>query len=157
MNATPFHTSLRGMHLLDTPIFNKGTAFTDEERSAFGLHGLLPPQIESLEEQAARAYDAYRRKSDDLERHIYLRALQDTNEILFYRLLSAHIEEMTPIIYTPVVALGCQQFSGIYRRSTRLFISYPLRDSIPSLLRNRPNLDVDIIVVTDWRANTGNR
>jgi malate dehydrogenase (oxaloacetate-decarboxylating) len=143
------------MHLLDTPIFNKGTAFTDEERSAFGLHGLLPPQIESLEEQTARAYDAFRRKTDDLERHIYLRALQDTNEILFYRLLSAHIEEMTPIVYTPVVALGCQQFSGIYRRPRGLFISYPLRDSIPSLLRNRPNPDVDIIVVTDGERILG--
>ena len=141
------HVGLRGMHLLDTPIFNKGTAFTDEERSVFGLHGLLPPYIESLEEQTSRAYEAYRRKTDDLERHIYLRALQDTNKILFYKLLNAHIEEMMPIVYTPVVALGCQQFSSIYRRSRGLFISYPLRDSIPSLLRNRPSPDVDVIVV----------
>jgi malate dehydrogenase (oxaloacetate-decarboxylating) len=143
------------MHLLDTPIFNKGTAFTDEERSAFGLHGLLPPQIESLEEQTARAYEAYRRKTDDLERHIYLRALQDTNEILFYKLLNAHIEEMMPIVYTPVVALGCQQFSSIYRRPRGLFISYPLRDSIPTLLRNRPYPEVDIIVVTDGERILG--
>jgi malate dehydrogenase (oxaloacetate-decarboxylating) len=96
MNVPTLHTSLRGMNLLDTPMFNKGTAFSDEERAAFGLHGLLPPQIESLGEQASRAYEAYRRKTDDLERHIYLRALQDTNEILFYRLLNDHIEEMTP-------------------------------------------------------------
>ena len=116
MNISTLDLSLRGMRLLDTPIFNKGTAFTDEERSAFGLHGLLPPQIESLDEQTSRAYEAYRRKTDDLERHIYLRALQDTNEILFYRVLNAHIEEMTPMVYTPVVALGCQQFSRIYRR-----------------------------------------
>lgn len=155
MSVPTLHTSLRGMHLLDTPIFNKGTAFTDEERSAFGLHGLLPPHIESLEEQTSRAYEAYRRKTDDLERHIYLRALQDTNEILFYRLLNAHIEEMMPIVYTPVVALGCQQFSSIYRRPRGLFISYPLRDSIPSLLRNRPYPDVDVIVVTDGERILG--
>jgi malate dehydrogenase (oxaloacetate-decarboxylating) len=147
--------SLRGMHRLDTPTLNKGTAFTDEERSAFGLHGLLPPHIESLDEQTSRAYEAYRRKTDDLERHIYLRALQDTNETLFYRLLNAHIEEMMPMVYTPVVALGCQQFSNIYRRPRGLFISYPLRDSIPSLLRNRPHPDVDVIVVTDGERILG--
>ena len=155
MNVPTLSTNLRGMHLLDTPILNKGTAFTDEERSAFGLHGLLPPQIESLDEQAARAYEAFRRKTDDLERHIYLRALQDTNEILFYRLLRAHIEEMMPIVYTPVVALGCQQFSGIYRRPRGLFVPYPLRGSIASLLRNRPNAEVDVIVVTDGERILG--
>jgi malate dehydrogenase (oxaloacetate-decarboxylating) len=155
MSVRALHTGLRGMHLLDAPIFNKGTAFTDEERSAFGLHGLLPPHIESLDEQTCRAYEAYRRKTDDLERHIYLRALQDTNEVLFYSLLNAHIEEMTPMVYTPVVALGCQQFSRIYRRARGLFIPYPLRDSIPSLLRNRPNQDVDVIVVTDGERILG--
>jgi malate dehydrogenase (oxaloacetate-decarboxylating) len=155
VDTVNIHLSLRGMHLLDTPIFNKGTAFTDEERSAFGLHGLLPPQIESLDEQTARAYEAYRRKTDDLERHIYLRALQDRNEVLFYSLLNAHIEEMTPIVYTPVVALGCQQFSAIYRRPRGLFISYPLRHSIPDLLRNRPHQEVDVIVVTDGERILG--
>jgi malate dehydrogenase (oxaloacetate-decarboxylating) len=149
------HLSLRGTQLLDAPIFNKGTAFTDEERSAFGLHGLLPPQIETLGEQTARAYEAYRHKTDDLERHIYLRALQDTNEVLFYSLLNAHIEEMMPIVYTPVVALGCQQFSRIYRRPRGLFVSYPLRDSIPTLLRDRPHHDVDVIVVTDGERILG--
>ena len=89
----------RGMDLLDCPGLNKGTAFTEEERSTFGLHGLLPPHVESLEEQVVRAYEAYQRKDDDLERHIYLRALQDTNEVLFYRLLLDH----TPIVYTPMV------------------------------------------------------
>src|SRR5208282_6740180 len=105
----------RGMDLLNRQGLNKGTAFTDEERSKLGLHGLLPPHVESLEEQVVRAYEAYKRKDNDLERHIYLRALQDTNEVLFYRLLLDHIEEMTPIVYTPVVALACQQFSHIYR------------------------------------------
>jgi malate dehydrogenase (oxaloacetate-decarboxylating) len=155
VSAATLHVSLRGMHLLDTPLFNKGTAFTEDERTAFGLHGLLPPQIESLDEQAVRAYEAYRRKSDDLERHIYLRALQDNNETLFYRLLSDHIEELMPIVYTPVVALGCQHFSQIYRRPRGLFISYPLRECIPDLLRNRPNPGVAIIVVTDGERILG--
>src|SRR2546423_9321405 len=145
----------RGMELLNRQGLNKGTAFTDEERTALGLHGLLPPQVERLDEQVTRAYEAYARKTDDLERHIYLRALQDTNEVLFHRLLLDHIEEMTPFVYTPVVALGCQQFSHIYRRPRGLVISYPLRDSIPALLRNRPNPDVDVIVVTDGERILG--
>jgi malate dehydrogenase (oxaloacetate-decarboxylating) len=148
-------TTPRGMDLLDVASLSKGTAFTDKERTEFGLHGLLPPQIETLEAQAVRAYEAYRRKPDDLERHIYLRALQDTNEVLFYRLLLDHIAEMTPIVYTPTVALACEQFSHIYRRPRGLFISYPLRDSIPALLRNRPNREVDVIVVTDGERILG--
>jgi malate dehydrogenase (oxaloacetate-decarboxylating) len=144
-----------GMDLLDRPGLNKGTAFTEDERSKLRLHGLLPPHVESLDEQVVRAYEAYRRKDDDLERHIYLRALQDTNEVLFYRILLDHIEEMTPMVYTPVVALACQQFSHIYRRPRGLFISYPLRDSIPTLLRNRPNPEVDVIVVTDGERILG--
>ena len=143
------------MDLLDTPLLNKGTAFTDEERTQFGLHGLLPPHVETLEEQVLRAYEAYARKDDDLERHIYLRALQDNNEVLFYRLLLEHIEEMTPIVYTPTVALACQQFSHIYRRPRGMFIGYPQRDSIVQLLRNRPNLNVDVIVVTDGERILG--
>src|SRR5215472_16177930 len=144
-----------GMDLLERPELNKGTAFTKEERKKFGLDGLLPPQVETLDEQVVRAYEAFKRKDDDLERHIYLRALQDTNEVLFYRLLVDHIEEMTPIVYTPVVALACQQFSHIYRRPRGLFLSYPLRDSIPTLLRNRPNPEVDVIVVTDGERILG--
>jgi malate dehydrogenase (oxaloacetate-decarboxylating) len=145
----------RGMDLLVHPALNKGTAFTEEERSIRGLHGLLPPHVENIEEQVVRAYEAYKRKDDDLERHIYLRALQDTNEVLFYKLLLDHIEEMTPMVYTPVVAQACQQFSHIYRRPRGLFISYPLRDSMSELLRNRPNADVDIVVVTDGERILG--
>ena len=143
------------MNVLDRPTLNKGTAFTKEERSALGLDGLLPPQIETLDEQVVRAWEAYQRKSDDLERHIYLRALQDTNEVLFYRLLLDHIEETTPMIYTPVVAQACQQFSHIYRRPRGLFVSYPLRDSIPAILKNRPNPEIDVIVVTDGERILG--
>ena len=145
----------RGMDLLDSPLLNKGTAFSDVERTEFGLHGLLPPHVETLDEQVVRAYEAYQRKDDDLERHIYLRALQDTNEVLFYKLLLDHIAEMTPIVYTPTVAQACEQFSHIYRRPRGLFISYPLRDSIGKLLRNRPNKDVDVIVVTDGERILG--
>src|SRR5262245_55156902 len=146
---------LHGVNLLERPTLNKGTAFTQEERSRLGLHGLLPPAVESLDQQVARGYEAYRRKDDDLERHIYLRALQDTNEVLFYRLLLDHIEEMTPLVYTPVVAQACEQFSHIYRRPRGLFVSYPLRDAIPALLRNRPNPEVDVIVVTDGERILG--
>src|SRR5947208_6030434 len=144
-----------GTELLNRPELNKGTAFTEDERTTLGLHGLLPPQVESLDEQVLRAYEAYGRKGDDLERHIFLRALQDTNEVLFYRLLLDHIEEMTPIVYTPVVAQACQQFSHIYRRPRGLFVSWPARDSIPAILRNRPNREVDVIVVTDGERILG--
>src|SRR6266550_8954964 len=146
---------LRGRALLETPALNKGTAFTLLERQALGLDGLLPPAVETVEEQAFRAYKAYLRKPDDWERHIYLRQLQDTNEVLFYRLLLDHIEEMLPIVYTPVVAEACQEFSHIYRRPRGLIISYPLRDQIESLLRNRPNKEVSVIVVTDGERILG--
>src|SRR5713101_5432208 len=156
-NSTPPTRGARaaGTEVLNRPLMNKGTAFTEDERSDLGLQGLLPPHVETLDEQVTRAYEAYARKTDDLERHIYVRALQDTNEVLFYRLLLDHIEEMTPMVYTPVVALGCQQFSHIYRRPRGLFISYPLRDSIPALLRNRPNPEIDVIVVTDGERILG--
>ncbi len=146
---------MRGVDLLNNPALNKGTAFDEAEREAFGLHGLLPPIVESLDAQCVRAYEAFLLKENDLERHIYLRQLQDTNEVLFYRLLLDHVEEMLPIVYTPVVALGCAQFSHIYRRPRGLFISYPLRDTIPELLRNHPNSKVDVIVVTDGERILG--
>jgi malate dehydrogenase (oxaloacetate-decarboxylating) len=146
---------LRGMNLLDTPLWNKGTAFNDDERIAFALEGLLPPQVESIQEQSARAYEAYKAKTSDLERHIYLRQLQDTNETLFYRLMLEHLEEMMPIVYTPTVGLACQHFSHIYRRPRGQIVSYPLRDSIPTILRNRPNREVDVIVVTDGERILG--
>ena len=116
-------SGLTGMGLLNAPTLNKATAFTRGERVRFGLNGLLPPQVETLDEQVFRAYEAFKRKKRDLERHIYLRALQDTNEVLFYRLILEHLEEMMPVVYTPVVALACQQFSHIYRRPRGLFIS----------------------------------
>jgi malate dehydrogenase (oxaloacetate-decarboxylating) len=152
MNVTK-NTS--GTALIATPTLNKGTAFSYDERTNLQLHGLLPPRIETLDEQVVRAYEAYLRKSDDLEKHIYLRQLQDTNEVLLYRLLLDHIQEMMPIVYTPTVAQGCQFFSKIYRRPRGLFISYPLRDQIAAILRSRPNKEVDVIVVTDGERILG--
>jgi malate dehydrogenase (oxaloacetate-decarboxylating) len=150
-----FPAGIRGMDLLDTPIWNKGTAFSDDERAALGLHGLLPPRVEPLQEQSTRAYEAFRTKKTDLGCHIYLRQLQDTNETLFYRFMLDHVEEMMPIVYTPTVGLACQQFSHIYRRPRGLIVSYPLRDSIIEILRNRPNPEVDVIVVTDGERILG--
>jgi malate dehydrogenase (oxaloacetate-decarboxylating) len=148
-------TELSGKDLMSNPVLNKGTAFNYEERIRFDLHGLLPPVIETLEQQCVRAYDAYTRKGDDLERHIFLRALQDTNETLFYALLYHHIAEMAPIIYTPVVAQGCINFSHIYRRPRGLFLSYPLADMMDEIIENRPYSDVDVIVVTDGERVLG--
>src|SRR5262245_34374399 len=146
---------LRGTDLLDTPVWNKGTAFDDRERVALGLRGLLPPVVETLQEQSARAYEAFNTKNTDLGRHIFLRQLQDSNETLFYRLMLDHVEEVMPIVYTPTVGSACQQFSHIYRRPRGLFVSYPLRDSITTILQNRPNPKVDVIVVTDGERILG--
>jgi malate dehydrogenase (oxaloacetate-decarboxylating) len=148
-------SQLKSAALLNSPTYNKGTAFTEEEREHLGLNGLLPPHVETLDQQVRRAYEAFKNKDDDLERHIYLRALQDTNEVLFYRLVVDHLEEMMPVVYTPVVALGCQFFSHIYRRPRGLFISYPLRKSIRQVLRSRPSQDVDVIVATDGERILG--
>ena len=144
-----------GKGLMSDPTLNKGTAFTDEERTEFNLHGLLPPVVETLEQQCMRAYEAYKRKDDDLERHIFLRALQDTNETLFYALLYRHIGEMAPIIYTPVVAQSSIKFSHIYRRPRGLFLSYPLADKMDEIIENRSYPDVDVIVVTDGERVLG--
>jgi malate dehydrogenase (oxaloacetate-decarboxylating) len=155
VTASPGNLEPSGIALLDDPIANKGTAFDAEERRALGLDGLLPPTVETLEQQAVRAYGAFSRYDDDLGKHIYLRALQDTNEVLFYRLIVDHIEEMLPIVYTPTVGLACQQFSHIYRRPRGLFLSYPQRDRLAEILANRPHAKVDAIVVTDGERILG--
>jgi len=103
-----------GHRLLENPVYNKGQAFTKKERKDLGLVGLIPPVIETIEEQLCRAYESYKVKPTDLERHIYLRQLQDTNEVLFYALTQRHISEMLPIIYTPTVGLACQRVSSFY-------------------------------------------
>jgi malate dehydrogenase (oxaloacetate-decarboxylating) len=144
-----------GVRVLEDPLTNKGTAFSEEERSGLGLRGLLPAVVETLEQQAHRRYRAYQEQPTDVARHINLRALQDTNETLFYRLVSDHIEEMLPVLYTPTVGLACQRFSEIYRRPRGLFIAYPDRDRIGEILRNRPRREVDVIVVTDGQRILG--
>jgi malate dehydrogenase (oxaloacetate-decarboxylating) len=147
--------SRSGVEIINTPTLNKGTAFTEEERRELGLQGLLPPHVETLDEQVERAYEAYQREEHDLARHIYLRNLQDTNEVLFYRLVLDHVVEMLPIVYTPVVGQGCQEFSRIYQQSRGLFVSYPHKDNIRTSLRNRPNEEIDVIVVTDGERILG--
>ncbi len=146
---------LKGQALLENPIFNKGSAFTETERDVFALRGLLPPHVDTIDVQLQRAYNAFSEAKDDLGKHIYLRQLQDTNEILFYRLLADHIEEMLPIVYTPTVGTACQRFSQIYRRPRGIFISYPNRGNIRKILANRPIKDIDVIVVTDGERILG--
>lgn len=153
--GTPIATRLRGMELIDTPLLNKGSAFTTEERAALGLDGLLPPTVEDLDTQVRRVGAAYAGKTTDLERHIYLRALQDTSETLFYKFLIDHVTDLMPMVYTPVVGLGCQKFSEIYRRPRGLFVSYPLRDRIDAILDGVGDLDVKVIVVTDGERILG--
>ena len=148
-------TSFTGPVLLDNPLLNKGSAFPEEERREFGLLGLLPLHCSTIEEQLARTYENYRRKESDLERYVFLTALQDRNEILFYRLLQEHVSEMMPIIYTPTVGDGCRQYSHVFRRPRGLYISYPYRHEIPALLANAPSQDVEVIVVTDGERILG--
>jgi malate dehydrogenase (oxaloacetate-decarboxylating) len=146
---------LTGPALLDTPVFNKGSAFPDDERTEFGLHGLLPPHVGSISEQLARRYDDFRRQGTDLHRHVYLRALQDRNEVLFYRLMADHVAEMMPLIYTPTVGEACRLFSRIYCKPRGLFLGYEHRDRLDDLLANRPFRDVDVVVVTDGERILG--
>ena len=148
-------TSLSGLSLLESPIFNKGSAFGEEERTEFGLHGLLPPHVGSIEEQLERRYRDFLDKRTELQQHVYLRDLQDRNEVLFYRLLGEHIAEMMPLIYTPVVGEACRHFSRIYRRPRGLFLSAEHRDDLDSILANRPFREVDVIVVTDGERILG--
>ncbi|MBF7073779.1 NAD-dependent malic enzyme [Glaciecola sp. MH2013] len=144
-----------GPSLLETPLLNKGSAFTEKERKNFNLLGLLPPRYESIEEQVSRAYKQYKSFENPLNKHIYLRAIQDNNETLFYRLLQAHIEEMMPIIYTPTVGDACESFSDIYRSSRGLFISYEERHLMDDILRNATKRKVKVIVVTDGERILG--
>ena len=116
---------------------------------------MLPPHVSTVAELLARTYENYQGKADDIERYIFLLSLQDRNETLFYRLVQEHISEMVPVIYTPVVGAGCEQFSHIYRRPRGIYISYPDRDQIAHILRNAPNPLVQAIVVTDGERILG--
>ncbi|ENK2022715.1 NAD-dependent malic enzyme [Vibrio alginolyticus] len=151
----PLYIPYAGPALLATPLLNKGSAFSAEERSSFNLEGLLPESTETIQEQVERAYQQYKSFESDMDKHIYLRNIQDTNETLYYRLVQNHISEMMPIIYTPTVGAACENFSNIYRRGRGLFISYPNRDRIDDLLNNAANHNVKVIVVTDGERILG--
>ena len=144
-----------GVELLHDPVQNKGTAFTEEERDALGLRGLLPPHIHTMEEQVTRVLENFHREPTDLEKYIQMIGLQDRNETLFYRVVLDHIEEMMPIIYTPTVGQGCQEYGHIFRRPRGLYISADDRGRVAQVLRNWPNPDVRVIVVTDGERILG--
>ncbi|HHV7629306.1 TPA: NAD-dependent malic enzyme [Legionella pneumophila] len=146
----------RGMDILRDPILNKGTAFSLQERDEFALHGLIPTTVETLEQQVVRCLDAYSAKEDPLEKHIYLRALQDRNEVLFYRFTIDNLVHILPIIYTPVVGQACEMFSHIYRQPRGVFLSYPERDKLDSIIQNIASTrSTKVIVVTDGERILG--
>ncbi len=152
---SPLYIHYAGPALLETPLLNKGSAFSREERAAFNLTGLLPPRYETIEEQAARAYMQYSSFEEPINKHIYLRVVQDNNETLFHRLLQNHLEDMLPIIYTPTVGDACERFSDIYRSARGLFISYSDRDQLDDVLRSATKKKVKVIVVTDGERVLG--
>ncbi len=145
----------RGIELLHNPEFNKGTAFSEDERDVLRLRGLLPPRVFTEEEQETRVMENFERKPTDLEKYIYMIALEDRNETLFYRVVINNLAQMMPIIYTPTVGKACQQFAHIFRRPRGLYISAEDRGRIDSLLANWPYDDVRVIVVTDGERILG--
>jgi malate dehydrogenase (oxaloacetate-decarboxylating) len=148
-------TSLTGYDLINQPMLNKGTAFTDDERDAFGLHGLLPPHVGDLDNQIKRRLRAIEGLPPGFEQYAFLRELQDTNETLFFALLTRNVEQMLPLVYTPTVGEGCQRFSEIWRKPRGLFLSYPHKDRIAAILAH-PRFDqVRCIVVSDGERILG--
>ncbi len=148
-------TPLTGNSLLSSSKLNKGCAFTQEEREQFDLTGLLPHQVETLAQQVSRMYEQYNEHHTNLAKNIYLNVLHDYNETLFYKLVSEHLEEMLPVIYTPTVGEAVQQFSLEHRKSKGLYISYPDRNNIDAILNHRSVSEVDLTVVTDGEAVLG--
>jgi malate dehydrogenase (oxaloacetate-decarboxylating) len=146
---------VRGPALKDDPLLNKGTCFTQAERDAFGLRGLLPPAISTPEDQAQRSYENYLSAGDDVSRYLYLAALQDRNETLFYRLLVDHLDEMVPVVYTPTVGKVCQRYSHIYRRPRGVYVSSADRGRVAEVLANAERDQTEVIVVTDNEAILG--
>lgn len=148
-------TNALGSALLTTAKLNKGTAFTKTEREQFRLLGKLPYSIESLQQQEMRVYQQFLKKENNLDKHLYLRSLHNTNEILFYKLVSQHLTEMLPILYTPTVGKAVEQFSHEFQQSRGLYLSYPDKQRIDEILENRLNPEVDIIVMTDGEGVLG--
>lgn len=151
----PIYISHSGSNLLATPLLNKGSAFSASERVDFNLSGLLPARYETIDEQVERAYKQYCSFDEKLNRHIYLRNIQDKNETLFYKLLQTHLAEMMPIVYTPTVGDACEQFSDIYRSSRGLFLPYTEQDQLDDIFHNATKEKVKIIVVTDGERVLG--
>ncbi len=154
-NTKYIETSINGKFLLNISQLNKGTAFTQEERHTFSLLGKLPHRVEQLSEQVQRAYLQYSDYKTKLQKSIYLNNLHDKNQILFYKLLSAYLDEMLPIIYTPVVSISVQKYSHKYRQPRGLYITHLDIDYIDEILNNRSNPDIDLIVVTDGEGVLG--
>ena len=151
-------TELQGSHgvaLLHEPLLNKGTSFTEAERDALGLRGLLPPKVTTLAQQAEKVLSNIRHKATDLDKYTYLVSLQERNATLFYRVVMDNLSEMMPIIYTPTVGQACQKYALIFRRPQGLFISSQDRGRLKELLRNWPHSDVRMIVVTDGERILG--
>src|SRR3990167_1696983 len=146
---------LRSYVLLQNPKLNKGSAFSREERVALDIDGRLPQCVETLEEQMVRSYSQFLEKNTNLQKNIFLNSLHDNNEVLFYALLKAHLEEMLPIVYTPTVGTAVETFSLELRRSRGLFIAYPDLDHIDAMLSHRLNKNVDLILVTDGESVLG--
>ncbi|MDF1526873.1 MAG: NAD-dependent malic enzyme [bacterium] len=144
-----------GMELLHNPILNKGTAFTTEERKLFRIDGYLPPAVSTLDQQVERRYEGFNDKKSDLGKYIYLRALQDRNETLFYALLMRHLKEMIPIVYTPTVGLACQMFSHIFRFTRGVFLSPENISNIDEIFRSLPYRNIEMIVATDSEGILG--
>jgi len=149
------HVSLSGYDLINAPVLNKGTAFSNVERDVFELHGILPPDVGNLDEQIQRRMQALAALATPFEKYSFLRDLQDTNETLFYALLARHVEEMLPLVYTPTVGEGCERFSEIWRRPRGIFLSYPNRDRIDHILSHARYDDVRCIVVSDGERILG--
>jgi len=147
--------ALAGVDLFNRPTQKKGTAFTEDERDLFHLHGLLPPHVGALAEQMARRLKALRAFATDFERYTFLRELQDTNETLFYALLTHHQEELLPLVYTPTVGEGCQRFSEIWHKPRGLFLSHPNNGRIPEILDDADYDQVRVIVVSDGERIPG--
>ncbi|WP_043589289.1 NAD-dependent malic enzyme [Geminisphaera colitermitum] len=155
LSARGARASLRGTALLGDSVLNKGTAFSERERDALGLRGLLPPRVFTLEQQEQRALNAMAKKPSAIEKYIYLTTLQSRNETLFYRLLTNHAEEMIPLVYTPTVGQACLEYGANFRRPRGLFISIKDRGRIAEILRHWPITDVRMIVVTDGERILG--
>jgi malate dehydrogenase (oxaloacetate-decarboxylating) len=151
----PLYIAYAGPTLLETPLLNKGAAFTEQERRTFNLMGLLPPRYETIEGQVERAYMQYRSFDEPINKHIYLRAVQDNNETLYYRLISEHLVEMLPIIYTPTVGDACEHFSAIYRSARGIFVSYEEREYMSDIMHSVSKNKVKVIVVTDGERVLG--